>query len=110
VGEFQTILAIVNVTHLLLGIFYAWQIYLAPSPHGWTWVSVGAGTLILLFGMMFNGFIFYHFNSLNITTFLLLPLAALITAGLPMVLVQGFRKWQEDRQNDKFIKGEGIGE
>lgn len=109
-GDIQIILIIVNVTHLLLGILFAWQIYLAPSPHGWTWVSVGVGTLILLYGMMFNGFIFYHFRELNIITFLLLPLAALITAGLPMVIVQGVKKWREDRRNDKFIKGTGLDE
>lgn len=108
-SDFQIILIIVNVTHLLLGILYAWQIYLAPSPHGWTWVSVGAGTVILLFGMMFNGFIFYHFKALNIITFLLLPLAALVTAGLPMVIIQAEKKRREDKRNEKFIiEGNGI--
>lgn len=106
--DLQIILAIVNVIHLLLGTSYAWQIYLAPSPHGWTVISVSVGTLILIYGMMFNGFILYHFGVLNIITFLLLPLAALVTAGLPMAIIQGFKKWREDKRNEKFIKGGGY--
>lgn len=105
--DLQIILIIVNVTHALLGIFFAWQIYLAASPHGWTWVSVAVGTLILLYGMMFNGFILYHFHSLNIITFLILPLVALAAAGLPMVILQAEKKRREDKRNDEFIEGDG---
>jgi len=108
VEEFFTVVGIFNVTFLLLGIFYAWQIYLAPSPHGWTSISVAVGTLILILNIMVNGFILYHYGSLTPVAFLLIPIAALATAGIPMGLLQGYKKWSEDRENDKLINNSGA--
>lgn len=104
--EFYLTLSIANTIYLLLGIFYAWQIYLAPSPHGWTWISVAVGTLILLFGTMFNHFILYHYDMLNIATLLLTPTAMLALAGLPMTIGQAIKKYREDRDNKKLLGGD----
>lgn len=102
-GEFETGLTIINGTYFLLGCFFAWQIYLAPSPHGYTQISVAVGTLIWVTDIMCNVVIFYHFKSLSLPTYLALPVFTLATVGGPMFVSQVYRKWREDRRNDKYI-------
>ena len=102
------IFMIVGATHQLLAWFYAWQIYLAPSPHGWTFVSVAVGTLIIALGEMFAVFILYHFNLLIMPWLLLIPVAVLLNAGLPMTVVQFAKKIIEDRRNSRLTNGDEI--
>jgi len=111
VEEFFIVVGIFNLTFLLLGIFYAWQIYLAPSPHGWTSISVAVGTLILILDIMVNGFVLYHYGSLTPVAYLVVPIVTLATVGIPMGLLQWYKKWREDRENDQLINsGGGINE
>lgn len=98
-GEFYTVLALVNMIYLCKGIFYAWQIYLAPSPHGWTWISVAVGTLILIGLITFNVFVFHHYEMLNPVWIMALPLWSLGVVGLPMALSQQWKKYVEDKNN-----------
>jgi hypothetical protein len=82
------------------GWFYAIQIYLRPSPHGWTWVSVAVGTLIVSIGVMFGTYVILdHFGELQRLWFLLfLDPAMLLIVGAPMAILQIFKKIREDRE------------
>lgn len=99
------LLIIVGITHQLLGWFYAWQIYLAASPHGWTFVSVAVGTLIIAIGEMFGIFILFHFNLLIMPWLMLVPLGFALNAGIPMCVLQLAKKITEDRNNNKLATG-----
>lgn len=110
VADFQITLFIVSVTHQLLGWFFAWQISLAPSPHGYTGVSVAVGTLIVAIGEMFGIFIIFHFNLLIMPWLLLVPLGFLLNAGVPMFVFQIAKKIIEDRRNSKLTSGDGLNE
>lgn len=105
-SQLSTALIIVNLTYLLVAIFYAWQIYLAPSPHGWTWISVAVGTGLVVYATMFNYFILFHFDGLTLENILTAPAGTLIIAGLPMVAGQAVKKYREDRDNSKLIDGD----
>jgi len=100
--DFYVILIIIGITHQLLSWFYAWQIYLAPSPHGWTFVSVAVGTLIVAIGEMFGIFILYDFDLLVMPWLLLVPLGFLLNAGIPMFVFQFSKKVIEDKRNSKL--------
>lgn len=100
------ILTIVGTTHQLLSWFYAWQIYLAASPHGWTFVSVAVGTLIIAIGEMFGIFILFHFNLLVMPWLMLVPLGFALNAGIPMFVLQLAKKIIEDRRNSKLAMGD----
>ena len=97
-----TTFAIFGITHQLLAWFFAWQIYLAPSPHGWTFVSVAVGTLIVAIGEMCGIFVLYHFNLLIMPWLLLIPLGFLLNAGIPMFVFQFAKKIIEDRRNNEL--------
>lgn len=98
-SEFYTVLGIVNAIFFLKGVFYAWQIYLAPSPHGWTWISVAVGTLILISLIMFNVFIFHHYTRLTPVWIMTIPVWSLAVVGVPMGASQQWKKHVEDRNN-----------
>lgn len=77
----------------ILGIFYAWQIELAPSPHGWTWVSVVVGdafTDIAMGAIIFVGLIYFYGLELALKGWLLMtvPVLCHLTSGLPMIAGQ----------------------
>jgi hypothetical protein len=85
-----------------LGWAYAAQIYLRPGPHGWTWVSVVVGTLIVSVGVMFSTFVvLVHFGQLEkLWPLLFLDPAALVVVGGPMVVFQVIKKLREDKEAD----------
>lgn len=106
-NEFRIILSIFNLTSLVFSASYSWQIYLAPSPHGFTFVSVMAGTSYLISSVMTNTLIFWHFNQINLTNLILIPVISLAIAGGPMVAGQVLKKIREDKKNDELINDDG---
>lgn len=99
----QNILIGLAVVFNILGWAYAWQIYLRPAPHGWTWVSVMVGTLIVSVGVMFSTYVildyFGHLQDLWALIFLD-PIALLIVGG-PMAILQILKKMREDHEEKK---------
>jgi hypothetical protein len=94
------ILGGIAVVFNILGWAYALQIYLRPGPHGWTWVSVVVGTLIVSVGVMFATFVtLVHFKQLEaLWPMIFLDPAALIVVGGPMVVFQIVKKMREDKE------------
>lgn len=102
-NEFTATLSVVAITHLLSGVFYAWQIYLAPSPHGYTGISVAVGTLIVLSGSISGYLVLALFDATTTPNVLVMLLAALLIAGVPMAAGQGLKKYREDLRNKQLL-------
>lgn len=96
----QYILIGLAIVFNLLGWAYAFQIYLRPAPHGWTWVSVVAGTLIVSVGVMFATYVIldYYGHLHDLWTLIFLDPIALLIIGGPMAILQVVKKMREDSE------------
>jgi hypothetical protein len=102
----ETIFILIGIDLLVIGILYAVQILLAPSPHGWTFISVGLGTSIIVFA---ETFLIYVIQTQGESwMYYVVPPAALLIMGLPMAVTQLAKKVYEDRRNKQILRDNGL--
>ena len=97
----------------ILGVAYAWQIELAPSPHGWTWISVVVGdafTDIAMATVLFVGLIYFYGleEALRGWWLITVPVAAHLTSGIPMIGGQLLKR-RSDYKRSKLIATGTVG-
>lgn len=97
-----TILAGLAIILHLQGWVYAVQILHQPVEHGWTWTSVATGTLMIVVGEMFAIFVLYCFDSLTLIPTIFVPVSILLLLGMPMAILQTFKKVKEDLDSKKI--------
>ncbi len=100
--ELRYIASFIFVCLFILGIFYAWQIELAPSPHGWTWVSVVVGdafTDIAMGTILFIGLIYFFGleGALKAWPLIAVPVLSHLTSGIPMIAGQLLKRRYDNK-------------
>ena len=86
------------------GVVYAWYITFRPMPRTWLSVAIGTGMIALAGSWdIYRTLIIYgRWHELGWMTFI--PIVALLTAGIPMALMQEYKFRQQRRRNREITE------
>lgn len=96
----DALLRIIGVLLIMQGVFYAWQIYHTPTKHGWTFLSVATGTLMVITGEILAYLALERMGGFTLEAAAIASIGVLIILGGPMALVQLFKTIRENNKNN----------
>ena len=92
------------ISLFFFGIAYAWYIRFRPMKRAWLSVAIGTGMITLAITWdIYRTFIIYGlWHELGWMTFI--PIVGLLTAGIPMALMQEHKFRQQRRRNREIAE------